>query len=61
MPAQEHRRVVNQPGQTKTQAEWEQLRRALMMIVAQFKESDSASVYTIDIRVVPRTSVHTSR
>lgn len=59
MSVHEHRRVVNQP-QTATAAEWEQLRRALLMVVAQFKESNPQSGYTLDIRVVPRATVQAS-
>lgn len=54
MAAQEYRRVVNQPGLTKTQADWEQLRRALLMIVAQFKSTTPEDGYTIEVRVVLR-------
>jgi hypothetical protein len=54
MSMQEHRRVANQPTMTKSQADWEQLRRALLMVVAQFKESDPQGCYSIDVRVVAR-------
>jgi hypothetical protein len=54
MAALESRRVVNQPGLMKSQADWEQLRRALLMIVAQFKENDPDGCYTVDVRVVTR-------
>lgn len=54
MPVQEHRRVVNQPSLTKSQTDWEQLRRALLMVVAQFKATDPEGCYTIDVRLVAR-------
>jgi hypothetical protein len=54
MAAQEHRRVANQPGLTKSQSDWEQLRRALLMIVAQFKATDPNGCYTVDVRVILR-------
>jgi hypothetical protein len=46
--------VANQPTLTKSQADWEQLRRALLMIVAQFKATDPDGCYTVDVRVIPR-------
>jgi|GraSoiStandDraft_24_1057298.scaffolds.fasta_scaffold935177_2 hypothetical protein len=54
MAALESRRVANQPTLTKSQADWEQLRRALLMIVAQFKATDPDGCYTVDVRVIPR-------
>lgn len=60
MAAQEHRRVVNQPGVVKGQADWEQLRRALLMIVAQFKATDPDGCYTVDVRVIARERAQTS-
>lgn len=60
MPTQEHRRVVNQPGLIKTQADWEQLRRALLMVVAQFKAADPDGCYTIDVRLTSRDRIKQS-
>lgn len=60
MPAPEHRRVVNQINPTKSQSEWEQLRRALLMIVAQFKAADPDGCYTIDVRLTSRDRIKQS-
>lgn len=60
MTAREYRRVANQPGLTKTQADWEQLRRALLMIVAQFRETDPEGCYNLEVRVVSRDRVKSS-
>lgn len=57
MPTQEHRRVANQPHGPRTREDWEQLRRSLLMIAAQFKALDPAGCYTVDIRVVTRDPV----
>jgi hypothetical protein len=54
MASQEYRRVANQPHLTKSRQEWEALRRALLMVVAEFKASDAEGCYTVDVRVVPR-------
>jgi hypothetical protein len=54
MAAQEYRRVANQPRPAASRAEWEQLRRALLMIVAQFKSADPDGCYTVDVRLVMR-------
>lgn len=63
MPPHEHRRLANQPQARlapKTQAEWEQLRRALLMVVAQFKATDPAGCYTLEVRVSSRVDTKTT-
>lgn len=60
MPAQEHRRVANQPNGPRSREDWEQLRRSLLMIVAQFKASDPEGCYTVDVKVVVRDRVTAS-
>lgn len=54
MTDQAPRRVALPRSPAKSQAEWEQLRRALLMIIKQFKESDPDGCYTVDVRVVQR-------
>lgn len=54
MAAQEYRRVANQPRAQRSHEDWEQLRRALLMLVAQFKATDPDGCYTVDIRIVQR-------
>lgn len=54
MSAPEHRRVINQPRAQRSREDWEQLRRALLMLVAQFKASDPDGCYTVDVRIIQR-------
>lgn len=58
MAGQEHRRVLNQPRPAMTQADWEQVRRALLMVIAQFKSTDSDGCYTLEVRLVQRARVN---
>jgi hypothetical protein len=56
MAAQEHRRVVNQhPHGQRSREDWEQLRRALLMLIASFKETDPEGCYTIRVEIAQRT------
>lgn len=57
MSAQEHRRVANQPHGPRTREDWEQLRRSLLMIVAQFKAADPGGCYSVDVKVVSRDAI----
>ncbi len=56
MPNHEHRRVSNQPQPVpaRSRAEWEQFRRALLMVVAQFKATDPDGCYTLSVQVATR-------
>lgn len=54
MPSQEHRRVANQPRGPLSREQWEQFRRALLMLAAQYKAADPEGCYAIDVRVVLR-------
>lgn len=36
---------------------WERLRRALLSIVAQFREDDPQGQYTLDIRIISRAQI----
>lgn len=58
MAAQEHRRVSNQPHGPRSREDWEQLRRALLMLIAQYRATDPEGCYNLEVRVVQRTHTH---
>ena len=40
--------------QDRERSRWDQLRRALLNVVAQVQDADPDSRYTLDIRIVPK-------
>jgi hypothetical protein len=59
MASHEHRRVANQQAHgARTREDWEALRRALLMLVAQYRSADPEGCYNLEVRVVSRDPTH---